>query len=930
MNKQDQNIASLDLVPRLKRPLSPWNPLDYLRLLYWTFFFPQALPWYLNTFGKPEYLNSENLKAIEVLRQDAVPRRLVFQALVVLLIAVPATALGFTLLGGAVNWYILVAGVVLGVVSGGIVGRFVGFPFGVAFGVAFGVIFGLGGSILLGTALDLVNSLQKVIAFGAALGTALGVGVGVALNVTGSVKSGVDEDVMKGVTGGVFFIIVGGFFFITTLIIPSIATSATAVILTRHLKSTAFFSIGMGTAFSLCLSRLLEYFPAIMVAAMGRGVRAGRFLFLPLPGVRKQLEKDLETDWEMGIHKANHILAYSLQYIPVIKAVNKALKRSHQDDLLSRISALVNQATDWDLIRFCSASLNKRFRQKAKDGFLFLFPWKRSGLVKPRTDTKARAACAGFWYWHQERSLEAREAFTKVQELHNGTELYYIASAIDKWFEIDKDDKYKDKIEGITAWEQETQRLKKLPGQGLRPDSLELLRTLQAVSKDIGAAHSALSSFKRSKITQNAILTLKGFDGPLPHPEGQLIRQIAQKWINILENTGWVFPDEELHRPVENPYEGSSGLPVTGPTFRGRDAIIKKIEEHWATDSKFSTLILYGQRRIGKTSILKSMAMRTESNIILVYISMQNIGKVSHTGQLLFRFAGTIYRTAMEKGLSIGAPPNEADYTDMGTGCVTFNRLLDRLAPHMTGQKRLVLAIDEFEVIQEKIDHNQIDGEFLPYLRDIVQNYSWLGMIFAGLHTIEEMGRDYQSAFYGQADYRRVSFLKKKDAFELIAHPKPPRIALEYSQDLLDQLYRLTAGQPYLIQCLCRELVFRWNERFEQEGDQTPRTFKLDDLPPLLTSDFFESAAYYFDGVWKSITENERTLIRIMEKREEGTWTLDELDKAAKPHPSLEKFSTLKETIDLLKRHDVILEEGGNVRFASELMRRWVAEEKSG
>ena len=50
----EHGVPRLDLAPRLKRPLQLWNPLDYLRLLYWVFFFPQALRWYVEAFAAPE------------------------------------------------------------------------------------------------------------------------------------------------------------------------------------------------------------------------------------------------------------------------------------------------------------------------------------------------------------------------------------------------------------------------------------------------------------------------------------------------------------------------------------------------------------------------------------------------------------------------------------------------------------------------------------------------------------------------------------------------------------------------------------------------------------------------------------------------------------------------------------------------------------
>jgi hypothetical protein len=941
VNNQKNIVSLLDLAPRLKRPLSFWNPLDYFRLLYWAFFFPQAFPWYINTFGKTGYPDAGKIKTIEVLRQDPVQRRLVLQALIVLLITVSIAALGLSIPGLKINWLILAVGVTLGVTAGGIVGATLGIAFGVPFGITFGVMFSIAGN-LIWIALNPLFIQYNINDFGAVSGTALGAAVGIALNAAGSVKSGVDDDVIKGITGGMFFMVVGGVFFAAASVIPSIATNATTNILSRNVMNTAFFSIGLGASFCLFFSRLTEYFPFALFAALHqyifkkrRVAQAGRVVFLPLPGVRKQLEKELESDWENGIHNANQVLGYTLQYIPVVKAVKNILDRSPNDTLLSRISALVDRTIDWDLIRFCSSNINRQFRQKAKKGFLFLFLRKKEDSVKLRIDTPARAACAGFWYWYSREAAEAVGAFARVQDQRHGTELYYIAEAIDKWFEIEKDDiLYKDKLKGIADWAQKTQRLKNLPETELRAGTLKTLGMLQDISAEIGNAYKVLFPLKRSQIVKQAIDNINQLieNGNVIclHPEWMLIKKIALKWKETLRISGWVFEEKDLRGPVDNnPYEGSSGRPVTGSTFIGRDDIVEKIEKHWTADKNVSTLLLYGQRRIGKTSILQNMVHRKESNLLSVYISIQNLGKVSHTGQFLLRFAEFIYQVVKKSGLQIGNPPGNDDYIDMGTGCGAFNRLLDKLAPQMAGKKRLILVIDEFEVIEEKIKDKQIDADFLPYLRSLIQQYTWLGIIFAGLHTLEEMGRDYQSAFYSQIEPLRVGFLNRDDAFKLIAFPHP-RFTLEYSKELREELYRLTFGQPYLIQRLCWELVTRWNERFFQEGEDTFRELLMDDLPPILTSDFFESAAYYFDGVWENVTENERILMRIMAQRREGTWTLDDLDENAKTHPSFEKFSTLKETIDLLKRHDVILEEGGNVRFAAELMRRWVTEEKTG
>ncbi len=95
---------------------------------------------------------------------------------------------------------------------------------------------------------------------------------------------------------------------------------------------------------------------------------------------------------------------------------------------------------------------------------------------------------------------------------------------------------------------------------------------------------------------------------------------------------------------------------------------------------------------------------------IVVYLDMQDSGWVDHTGQLLLDFAEAIHRRTVEAGLDAGQPPIEADYADLGTARRSFNALLDRLARQMAG-RRLILAVDEYEVIEEGITKGRIDSD---------------------------------------------------------------------------------------------------------------------------------------------------------------------------------------------------------------------------
>ncbi|MFM6249051.1 MAG: ATP-binding protein, partial [Dolichospermum sp.] len=134
-------VPRLDLAPKLRRPLSLWNPLDYLLLLCWVFYFPQALRWYVDTFGGG-YIPAKEMnwsKRIEILRNNSIQRQLLFQGVILTIITPILICLFLQALGLRINWF----GVAVGVASG--------VNLGLTLGVASGVVFG--GDVALGVAL---------------------------------------------------------------------------------------------------------------------------------------------------------------------------------------------------------------------------------------------------------------------------------------------------------------------------------------------------------------------------------------------------------------------------------------------------------------------------------------------------------------------------------------------------------------------------------------------------------------------------------------------------------------------------------------------------------------------------------------------------------------------------------------------------------
>lgn len=938
--KREDSISFLNPAPQLKRPLSFYNPVDYLRILYWAFFFPQAFRWYINKWENSHNGSNTPNNPPKTLNRSSLQRRLGIQAMITLFTTVPAGSLVLAGFGLTPSWEIMAASLIIATVFGGLMGKY----FGIAFGVTSGVTFGLMCS-LLGTFLGLGDIPGFGPNFGLNLGITLGASFGTAAASVSSIKSGVDPKILKGVCGGIIFVIAGSLFLAIIPLISSTTKGITAEILSSNIQIIGFFSIGIGAAFSVSLSRLPEFFFYTTGSLFARFHTVSkhcslhaRVVFLRIPGLQKRLVCELEKDWQTGIHHVNRLLAYTMQFFPVINAVNKVLERSSAGTLPAKAAALANRPFDWNLIKFCSADIKKHLRKQAAIGLLLFLPYrikKRITLepIELRTDTPARAACAGFWYWYRQKPDEAVQAFLHIRHLHHGQELYQIARAISQGLQAAGDvKKNKNRIEGIADWELQTHWLEEWEGPELRTGTLRVLRELRKIAGNIRAASNAWSPLQRSQIIKrtrhNLTRIIKTTDNTYPQPEWSLIKKIAREWLQLISGSKWEITDEVLGRPVENPYEGYSGRPVTGPTFTGRTNVMEQIEERWAYSNSFKPLVVYGHRRMGKTSVLKKLEQNTDSNMLLVYISMQDIGIADHTGQFFLELAEAIYNAAKKNELPADSPPEEKDYSSANSGRRAFNTILDNLDVMMTGKKCLVLAIDEFEIIEQNIKAQRLDEMLLHVLRSAIQKYRWLGLIFAGLHTLDEIWRDYRSPFYGQAELIRLSYFDRNDTARLITYPQPG-FSLEYTHELVDQLYSLTYGQPYLIQCICWELTNQWLKRHNQLDQKTSRILTVDDLIPILTSEFFKSAEYYFDGVWSNISDDEKILLRIISGKKEGSWTIDELvshlSREKSPHEASPLFSKLETTLSLLTRHDVILKKNGNVCFASELMRRWVA-----
>lgn len=117
---KESTVPTINLAPKLRRDLSLWNPFDYLLLLYWVFYFPQAVRWYVETRGGGDKLKEQKTwrNKIQFLRDHPVQLRLRIQGLLLTVITPLIICSIAANLGLSVDWVGVVWGVVWGVALG--------------------------------------------------------------------------------------------------------------------------------------------------------------------------------------------------------------------------------------------------------------------------------------------------------------------------------------------------------------------------------------------------------------------------------------------------------------------------------------------------------------------------------------------------------------------------------------------------------------------------------------------------------------------------------------------------------------------------------------------------------------------------------------------------------------------------------------------
>lgn len=443
-----------------------------------------------------------------------------------------------------------------------------------------------------------------------------------------------------------------------------------------------------------------------------------------------------------------------------------------------------------------------------------------------------------------------------------------------------------------------------------------LLRRFSRVSQDVDAALLQESAY-------NQRLALRGVEERLDSLWMDLSRSsehyaerflpIAAHWRQIVANNIRELAETvERRQEIDNPYVVGPPLTVQQEIFIGRTDVSARIEQ-LLLDRRCPPLLLYGQRRVGKTSLLNNLGRLLPTTIVPFFVDLQGPASASGdsaSASFLYNITRGIISSALRhRNLNLFPITLGELAHDPFT---RFDEWLDGVEQAL-GQSIALLALDEFEALDSAITRGRFDADdILGMLRHVIQHRPRFKVLLAGSHTLDEFQR--WASYLINAQVVHISYLKENEACQLIERPVKD-FALRYEPDAKQRVLDLTRGHPFLVQLLCAEIVALKNE----QEIAIRRLARLSDVEAAVP-EALNHGVMFFADIKNNQVDAGLAVLRFIATKGEGAIVSRETLTHKFP-------DELARTLSKLVLRELIEPVGDGYRFQVELIRRWFTQE---
>lgn len=292
--------------------------------------------------------------------------------------------------------------------------------------------------------------------------------------------------------------------------------------------------------------------------------------------------------------------------------------------------------------------------------------------------------------------------------------------------------------------------------------------------------------------------------------------------------------------------------------FKGRKDLVEKLSQIVYTAQQMPLLLIQGQRRVGKTSLINYLEQLLGSGFKIVKLDMQ-----SATNKCFNSLVNNINQT-LNKMLGINETIETSE--DICESWIAFENYLTKNTKVLN--YKIIIAFDEYESFHTHIVKKHGEN-ILGYMRSFTQSQNQVIFLFAGMLSLSDLTSPNWDEYFPQAQTLKVDYLSKKESLELITHPVED-FNLIYDDAIADEVYNLTMGHPQLLQTICSLIVDIANRENQKEvikafvEEAKEKIFNVNDKPMSI--------------FWRGFCNNsEREVIeQILENREIEDKTIEQ------------------------------------------------------
>ncbi len=359
----------------------------------------------------------------------------------------------------------------------------------------------------------------------------------------------------------------------------------------------------------------------------------------------------------------------------------------------------------------------------------------------------------------------------------------------------------------------------------------------------------------------------------------------------------------------------------TRQQFKGRENILRKLEKFWMRDNKSSTII-FGQPGIGKTSLIHYASQRLINKVAVAYLDLKAVARLNQfpeDDELLIAIADSI-----ADATAITFPSNEEMLEQPYD---TFRVYLAKVEKEHS--KKLIIALDEFEVLLDLISEGYISDDFIDYLQRCVPSGVGLAVCctqYYGAFTASDIAVTDLTDFFSDLVPVGVSFLSLQETDAVLKEFRT------YTDEAVKIIYELTHGHPFSVQIIGYLLV-HYGDKTKQSAVRN-YSFTSDDVNKLIDDGKLFSTKYgeyCFKQLWSEsillfdlTTKSAEEVLKSIASKKQGI-TLEELIERTKKSESEELLSS---DLELLIHNEIVTNKEGKYSITIELFRLWILSTK--